>query len=132
MAEQGLAVLSIDASAVAQAKARRLAVSRRVDLQFELADLETRRFPQATFDVVAGIFIQLEGYRPEQLAYGAGGPRITENLDTEAMLRDAFADFEILELNAYDAVIEEGAGHRGMSALIDLAARAPCQDQNQG
>jgi hypothetical protein len=48
------------------------------------------------------------------------------------MLRDAFADFEILELNAYDAVIEEGAGHRGMSALIDLAARAPCPDQNQG
>lgn len=157
LAEQGLAVLSIDASAVAQAKARRLAASRRVDLQFELADLETWSFPQAAFDVVAGIFIQfanpslrarlframqralkpgglilLEGYRPEQLAYGTGGPRIVENLYTEAMLRDAFAEFEILQLNAYDAVIEEGAGHRGMSALIDLVARAPSQDQMQG
>ena len=35
------------------------------------------------------------------------------------MLREAFGDLEILELASYDAVIEEGAAHRGMSALID-------------
>jgi SAM-dependent methyltransferase len=150
LAERGLSVLSIDSSPVAQGKARRLAASRGVDLQLELADLETWAFPPARFDVVAGIFIQfatpplrarlfaamqralkpgglilLEGYRPEQLAYGTGGPRIVENLYTEAMLRDTFADFEMLELNAYDAVIEEGAGHHGMSALIDMVARSP-------
>ena len=70
----------------------------------------------------------LEGYRPEQLAYGTGGPRIAENLYTQAMLREAFADMEILDLAAYDAVIEEGAGHKGMSALIDLVARKPRQE----
>lgn len=150
LAEQGLNVLSVDSSYVAQEKARRLAQSRGVDLRVELANLETWAFPPAAFDVVAAIFIQfagpdlrdrlfdgmkatlkpgglllLQGYRPEQLAYGTGGPRIVENLYTEALLREAFADFEILELVARDAVIEEGAGHSGMSALIDLVARRP-------
>jgi hypothetical protein len=38
--------------------------------------------------------------------------------------RDAFAELEIVAPRAYDACIEEGAGHRGMSAPIDLAAGA--------
>jgi len=151
LAEQGLHVLSLDSSATAQTKAARLAKRRGVTIDLVLADLETWRFPDSTFDVVAAIFIQfagpalrarifdsikrtlkpgglllLEGYRPEQLTYGTGGPPIAENLYTEAMLRDAFADFEILELRAYDAVIAEGDAHRGMSALIDLTARKRC------
>jgi hypothetical protein len=32
---------------------------------------------------------------------------------------------EILRLAAYDRPIEEGTGHSGMSALIDLVARKP-------
>lgn len=150
LAEQGLDVLSIDASPVAQEKARALAQARGVALGLELADVSTWSWPEARFDVVAGIFIQfadpvlrprlfagmvralkpgglllLEGYRPEQLAYGTGGPRVAENLYTEDLLREAFADLEILELAAYDAEIQEGAGHAGMSALIDLVARKP-------
>ncbi len=150
LAEQGLDVLSVDGSAVAQAKARGLAARRGVDLRFELADLTARTFPPASFDVVVAIFIQfcgpagrhdlfqgmkqalkpgglllLEGYRTEQLGYRTGGPPSAENLYTEPMLREAFGDLEILELSAYDAVIEEGAAHRGMSALIDLVARKP-------
>jgi hypothetical protein len=42
---------------------------------------------------------------------------------TEALLRDAFGDMRIERLEAYDTVIEEGSGHKGMSALIDLVAR---------
>lgn len=150
LAEQGLNVLSIDSSAVAQEKARRLALARGVQMQLELVDLATWSFPSSRFDVIAAIFIQfagpplravlfegikralkpngllfLEGYRPKQLDYRTGGPSIVENLYTEAMLREAFFDLEILELKQYDAVIEEGAGHKGMSALIDLVARKP-------
>jgi len=148
LAEQGLKVLSIDSSAVAQEKARRLALGRGVHIQLELVDLSTWSFPESRFDVIAAIFIQfagpplravlfqgikralkpngllfLEGYRPRQLEYRTGGPSIVENLYTEAMLREAFSDLEILELNQYDAIIEEGSGHKGMSALIDLVAR---------
>ena len=150
LAEQGLQVLSIDVSAPAQAKARRLAEARGVAMTVEQVDLTGWTWPDGEFDVVAAIFIQyaapdlrarifegmrralrpgglvlMEGYRPEQIAYGTGGPRVPEHLYDEAMLRAAFGDFEILELRSYDAAIEEGAGHSGMSALIDLVARKP-------
>jgi hypothetical protein len=39
------------------------------------------------------------------------------------MLREVFAALQIDELRAYDAVLHEGTGHDGMSALIDLVAR---------
>ncbi len=150
LAEQGFSVHSVDASRVAQEKGRRLAAARGVDVAFECVDLLGWAWPEAAYDVVAGIFIQfagpderarmfagmkgalrpgglllLEGYRPEQLAHGTGGPGDVANLYTEALLRDAFADLEILELRSYDAEIEEGTAHRGMSALIDLVARRP-------
>jgi SAM-dependent methyltransferase len=148
LAQQGLRVLSIDSSEVAQAKARRLAQERGVTLDLEQADLATWSWPVEAFDVVAAIFIQfaapalrsvlfdkmqaalkpdglllLQGYRPEQLANGTGGPSQVENLYTEPMLRAAFGGLEILELIAHDTAIDEGLGHAGMSALIDLVAR---------
>lgn len=150
LAEQGLKVHAVDSSSVAQEKARRLAARRHVEVEFELADLLAWPFPEAAYDVVVAIFIQftgpaertrmfegmkralrpgglllLEGYRPEQLAYGTGGPSQLENLYTEALLREAFADFEIETLSVYDAELNEGARHRGMSAVIDLVARKP-------
>lgn len=150
LAEQGLAVLSVDSSAVAQAKARRLAEARGVPLQLALVDLVDWTWPQAEFDLVVAIFIQfaapalrseifghmqhalkpgglllLEGYRPEQMGYDSGGPSAVENLYTEPMLREAFSGLQLLELRAYDAAIEEGKGHSGMSALIDLVAKRP-------
>jgi len=72
-----------------------------------------------------GGLLLLEGYRPEQLAYGTGGPGVEENLYTEALLREAFADFDIERIDAYDAELNEGPGHSGVSALIDLIARKP-------
>ncbi|EIM02587.1 SAM-dependent methyltransferase [Rhodanobacter thiooxydans] len=150
LAEQGLDVLAVDASPVGLDKSRRLAAGRGVSLRYELADLATWDFGRERFDVIVAIFIQfaapalrtrifaglgdalkpgglllLEGYRPEQLAYGTGGPPIAENLYTEAMLRQGFASLQIDELAAYDAPIHEGRGHDGMSALIDLVARKP-------
>ena len=150
LAERGLAVESVDASAVAQTKARRLAQARGVSMTFTLADLGDWAWPEGQLDLVVAIFIQfappalrteifrrmrlalkpgglllLEGYRPEQLAYGTGGPRAVENLYTETILRDAFSAMDILELRTHDSDIHEGKGHSGMSALIDLVARQP-------
>lgn len=150
LAEQGLAVHAIDASTVALAKAKRLADTRGVSLEFECADLATWPWPLARYDVVVAIFMQfapppmratmfegmkralkpgglllMEGYRPEQLAYKTGGPPEAENMYDETLLRQAFGDFEILELKSYDSELEEGERHRGMSALIDLVARKP-------
>lgn len=148
LAEQGHRVVATDVSKQAIAKARRLAKERRVDVEHRLADLAGWDWPEEEFDAVVGIFIQfagpelrtemfdafhrtlkpgglllLEGYRDKQLEFGTGGPRNIENLYTEGLLREAFGDWHIDLLTSYDAVIEEGAGHSGMSALIDLVAR---------
>jgi SAM-dependent methyltransferase len=145
LAEQGLDVVSTDFCPVAQAEARRWAAERGVAPCFELGDLTEYAWPEAAFDAIVVIFAQfltpperdtafagiarslrpgglllMQGYRPEQLAYGTGGPKAAENLYTEAMLRGAFAGFGRVEIAHYDAVLEEGTGHHGMSALIDL------------
>ena len=150
LAEQGLSVTSLDASAVGIAKAERLAAKRGVSLEARLVDLAGYSWPEAAYDLVVAIFIQfadpplraeifagmkqalkpggrliLEGYRPEQLAYGTGGPRQVERFYTRDLLEAAFADLEIEHLSAYDSEIVEGTGHVGMSALIDLVARKP-------
>lgn len=148
LAEQGLNVLSVDSSSVAVSKARALAQQRGVTMDVELADLAVWEWGVDRFDLVAAIFIQfappvqreqmfghikqclkpgglllLQGYTPRQLEYRTGGPSAVENLYTEAMLRTAFADMDILHLQEHDDIIYEGAGHSGMSALIDVVAR---------
>lgn len=148
LAQQGLQVVAVDASDVAIAKAKKLAQQRGVSLQFELADLMAWDWGVDRYDVVVGIFIQfappgvreqmferikqclkpgglllLEGYAPRQIGYKTGGPSQVENLYTVEQLREAFADMDIVELRDYDAEIEEGPGHKGISALVDLVAR---------
>ena len=148
LAEQGLDVLSVDASSVALSKANKLAEQRGVTLEFKQVDLMQWEWREDCFDVVAAIFIQfappgmreqmftrikrclkpgglllLQGYTPRQLEYRTGGPSQAENLYSEPMLREEFADMQILHLSEHDDVIREGSGHSGMSALIDLAAR---------
>lgn len=150
LARQGLAVTSVDFSPQGIAKAKRLAERFGVTLDIVCADIETWDWGPPRFDLVVGIFFQfvppqrreaifrqmedvllpgglllIEGYRPEQLAFGTGGPPQIENLYTAEMLRAAFARMEILELAEYDAVLSEGMRHKGMSALIDLVARKP-------
>lgn len=150
LAQQGLRVTTTDISPTAVDKARALAARRGVSLDARVADLLDWTWPEAAFDLVVAIFIQfapppardlifrrmvaalkpggvliLEGYRLEQLAYGTGGPGQVENLYTEALLRAAFADLEILHLASHDSDLDEGPAHRGRSALIDLVARRP-------
>ena len=145
MAEQGLDVLSLDSSERAQEKARKLAQERGVTLRLEQGDLKSWPWPTAAYDVIAGIFFQfltpdlrattfaaikralkpgglllIEGYRPKQLEYKTGGPPHAEQLYTRELLESAFGDLASLDIREYDAVIEEGTGHAGMSALIDL------------
>jgi cyclopropane fatty-acyl-phospholipid synthase-like methyltransferase len=148
LAEQGLDVLSIDFSPAAQEKVRALAKQRDVNLRVEQVDMRTWAWPEEAFDVIAAIFIQfstpaerakdfagikralkpgglllLEGYRPKQLEYKTGGPPQVENLYTRELLEQAFGDFSSLDIREYDADINEGSGHGGLSALIDLVGR---------
>ena len=42
---------------------------------------------------------------------------------TRKLLEESFGDFASLDIKEYDSEVDEGAGHKGMSALIDLVAR---------
>jgi hypothetical protein len=70
-----------------------------------------------------GGLLLLEGYRPEQIAYGTGGPSQVENLYTRALLEQEFGDFASLDIREHDSVLREGERHVGMSAIIDLVGR---------
>ncbi len=150
LAERGLKVTAMDSSRVALAKARKLAAERAVEVDFQDADLAQWHWEPEAYDLVAAIFIQfaepelraaifagmqhtlapggvllLHGFTPAQLAYGSGGPPCAEQLYTPDMLRDAFAGLEILRLEEYELELQEGTGHAGRAALIDLVARKP-------
>jgi len=145
LAEQGLAVHSVDFSPVALAKARALADTRGVSLSIAQADVLSWTWPTAQFDVVVAIFVQfataaerprffagmkqalkpgglllMQAYRPEQLRYATGGPKDVTQLYSRALLEQAFADFAALDIREHDDRLEEGIRHVGMSALIDL------------
>ena len=150
LAEQGCAVTATEISPVALEKATKLARGRHVAVDFMQADILNWTWPTSAFDAVVGIFIQfvgpaerarqlagikqavkpggllfLQGYTPKQLEYGTGGPSAVENLYTEALLREIFSDWEIVLLHEHEDLIDEGRGHSGRSALIDLIARKP-------
>lgn len=150
LAELGHQVVATDIAEKGLAKARKLADARGVRVDFRHIDLQGWPWPVSEFDAVAAIFIQfappafrdeifagmkltvrpggvalLHGYTPKQLEYGTGGPSSVEQLYTEDLLRAAFADWEILRLAAYERDLDEGEGHKGRSAIIDLIARRP-------
>lgn len=150
LAQQGLSVDAFDIAEVGVAKARKLAAERGVAVNFEVADVDTFAWRKAAWDGIAAIFVQfadpdlrarlfarlveglkpggtlvLQGYAPKQLEYRTGGPPVLSHLYAAAMLREAFAALEIVELREYEAEVAEGSGHRGHSALVGMVARKP-------
>jgi SAM-dependent methyltransferase len=150
LASLGLDVTAFDIAPNGVAKARALAAEQGVPMHVREADIRSWDWDARTYDAVVAIFIQflapgerddvfrgmkravrpgglllLEGYRPEQIPYGTGGPDKPEHLYMQEWLAAQFADWEIQLLDAYDAEIHEGRGHAGMSALIDLVACRP-------
>ena len=150
LAQQGHRVSAFDIAANGIAKARRLAAQRGVDVEFVVADIAEWRWQERSFDALVAIFIQflapderdavfagmraavrpgglllLQGYRPEQVDYGTGGPPRREHMYTAAWLRATFAGWDIEHLALHDDELSEGTGHHGRSALIDLVARRP-------
>lgn len=147
LAARGLRVDAFDLSPVAVDKARRLAAERGVAVDYAVADIHALAWPRDVYDGIAAIFIQfatpeqrarlfagmidalkpggtlvLQGYTPKQLEYRTGGPPFASHLYTEALLREAFAALDITTLEAYEAEVDEGPGHRGRSALIGMVA----------
>ena len=149
LAGQGLSVASFDLSPTAVERAQVLAAKSGVGINAYVSDWEGWDWSQS-FDLVVAVFVQfmgpearvrqfetlreavrpggrlvLHGYTPEQVEFGTGGPPYPENMYTPELLNDAFGDWRILRLAAYEREVQEGRGHSGHSALIDLVAEKP-------
>lgn len=152
LAGRGHHVTAFDASHVAIAKARRLADARGARVDFREAQIEDWDWVPDAWDAVVAVFIQfsppdvrrkvfegiattlrpggqllLHGYAPRQVDYGTGGPPDAENMYTLPLLEAAFPGWHVLDKADYDAEIEEGVGHAGLSALVDFVALKPAR-----
>lgn len=149
LAQQGLKVLSVDASEVGLDKAAQLAADRGVPLRTECVELTAWKWPEAEFDVVVAIYIHfppdvrarmhramwqalrpggvliLEAFTPEQLHYKSGGPPVAEMLYTADKLRIDFAGTDIVLIEECVTDLAEGRYHRGPAAVVRLVARRP-------
>jgi cyclopropane fatty-acyl-phospholipid synthase-like methyltransferase len=151
LAEQGLDVVTVDASIKGVEKAQALAAERGVTIEAQQADLTAWDWPRGAFDVVVSIYLHfpaavrpemhrrmaealkpgglvlLEGYTPRQLAHRAagsvGGPPDATMLFDPETLRQEFAGLEIIELQEIEADLAEGKRHTGRSAVVRLIAR---------
>lgn len=151
LAEQGLLVTAVDASAKGIAKAKALAAERGVEVGHVQADLRHWDWPVASFDVVVAIFahfspadrqvihqkmlqalapgglVLIEAYSPYQHLHRTGGPPDLDMLYTAWRLEQDFAGAEILELAEVTTELSEGRGHHGTSAVVRLVARRPAR-----
>jgi 2-polyprenyl-3-methyl-5-hydroxy-6-metoxy-1,4-benzoquinol methylase len=144
LAQQGLDVLSVDASGVGLEKAQRLASERGVLLRTEQADLTAWNWPTGEFDVVAAVFVHfppavranmhaamyealkpggiliLEAFTPMQLELKTGGPQAAEMLYTAQMLRGDLPHGRMLVLEEMLTELAEGLYHRGRAAVVRM------------
>jgi hypothetical protein len=98
-----------------------------VAIFIQFADPERRegQFADLRRAVTPGGVLMLHGYTPEQIAHGTGGPGNPAHMYTPDLLREAFGDWQVERLASYERDVQEGRGHSGRSALIDLVVRRP-------
>jgi SAM-dependent methyltransferase len=150
LASLGHQVEGFDFSEVAVAKARQLAQRRGVRVHWDACAWDAFEWKPARYNNVVGIFFQfaapqdrqtifarmdralkpggllvIQGYTAAQLRHNTGGPGILEHMYDEDLMRNSFSGYHFLALETYEAVIEEGSGHRGMSGLLGMLAQKP-------
>lgn len=147
LAEQGLAVTSVDYAEAGLNKARGLAASRGVTLHTLCTDLNHWDWPVSEYDLVVSIFLHfpstirpvmhahmlealkpgglliMEAFTKEQLNYKSGGPPVEDMLFSRDMLAEEFSNAELLLLEEVVVSLDEGPYHRGDGAVVRLVAR---------
>ncbi|MBC2604677.1 SAM-dependent methyltransferase [Pelagicoccus albus] len=147
LATQGHSVTSIDSSRVGLQKASKLAEKNGVQIETLCCDLAEYEFePNSATGIVSifchlppelrkkvhaqvysalkpgGIFI-LEGYTPEQLKLGTGGPPVADLMHTLDQLKDELSGLEILHAQEVKREVIEGTFHTGMASVVQFVGR---------
>jgi SAM-dependent methyltransferase len=142
LAKQGFRVHTVDLSLIGVERARKSARDTGLSLTTEQADLSTWAWPQNQFDAVFSIFLHLfpnvrsaihanmlralvpggvcvlEAFTPAQLKFSSGGPKQVDLLYSAEILRQDFADAEILALEEATLSLNEGRMHSGPGAVV--------------
>jgi SAM-dependent methyltransferase len=149
LAKLGLAVTSLDWSAVAVAKARDFAAKRGVELDARQADVARWDWPEAKFDLIAWIYLHLppedralatagclralkpggllvlECFSPAQEGRRSGGPKIPALLWNRAIVEREFSGLEVMELTEGAVRLDEGPRHQGLAEVVRCVLRKP-------
>ncbi len=147
LAGLGHEVTAIDFSSEGLAKTERLARERNVVVKTVQADLASYEPELDAFSGIVSIFAHvplairqrvhgwvpralrpggvfvLEAYRPEQLAYGTGGPKNVALLMTLAMLETELTPLTFEIGREVDRDLREEPFHSGMSAVVQILAK---------
>lgn len=149
LAQQGLAVTSLDWSPVGMAKAAQLADRSKVALRTVVADAAAWDYPDAGFDLVAWIYLHLppadraaaaqgvlralapggllalECFTPAQQGRRSGGPKMPELLWSRAIVEELFGALDVLELLEGTVHLDEGPRHQGRAEVVRALLRKP-------
>jgi SAM-dependent methyltransferase len=139
----GWDVLAFDQSEAGREKALKLAAENKVNIRFEVADVQYFTTNE-TFDAIALIFFHLpehlrhhlfmgikgwlgkdahlmiESFTPAQLNNFSGGPKDLSFLLTSEMLAKEFGYLDILENREMQTVLDEGTHHQGLADVVRL------------
>jgi Tellurite resistance protein TehB. len=152
-AVRGHPVTAMDQSAIGLAKAAQLAANNNVPLTTQVADLAHFPIEPNAWSAIVATFVHLppplrrlvharvavglrpggvflfEAYAPDQVHYRSGGPvEQPELLVPLADLRQEFPGLELLIARELIRDLHEEPGHRGLGAVVQLAARKPVSE----
>jgi len=147
LARHGFNVTAVDYSVEGKKKALALANQNKVEIDYQISDLENFNFGIKKWDAVVSIFCHLpveiradvhkklekslrpsglfiiQAYNPKQLEFNSGGPKDISMLYDDSMLRDDFKNIEWLKLENSLSEISEGSGHQGLSSVLSGVGR---------
>lgn len=149
LARQGYDVVAVDSSEVGLAKAVKLAEQHGIRLETVVSDLADYEIAENFYDGIISIFCHtppalrkdlhakvaaglkqggvliLEGYHPDQLGRGTGGPPAAEMMMDLAMLQKDFHCLEMILARELEREVREGLLHTGMGSVVQVIACKP-------
>lgn len=147
LASLGHRVVAVDQSEVGLAKARRLAADRGLSIETVPADLEHFPIEPGAWAGIVSIFchlprrirvplyaaavrglqpggmLVLEGYTPQQIGRGTGGPQDPDMMPSLSDLIEELAGLELIHAQELDRDVREGAYHTGVASVVQVIGR---------
>lgn len=142
LATQGYTVTAVDISPVAREKALKLAQENNVNIEFVCTNLQDYKLGEQKWDGIVsischlppdirkplfskvmralkteGVFF-LEGYTPDQLAHGTGGPPMAEMMTTKETLTSELPGMHFEHLEELERILVEGINHTGVGSVV--------------